>query len=200
MQRRQRSCLVRTTSLWSLLATPVQNEMRGAALPSRGGRRTKRKSRRFIGDIVHAPVFGRVSALNDEMRTVTLETHVYLPHAILAPVSGILVRIDVQHGTLLNGVFTAQCGKEAGLALSILCQKSGHIVQLTLVAKPHGATSRIRMSLAINDSLVAGAPIGYAGGTFETRLLLPPTGFLSAYVGVSVRGHRSVLGTVYRTL
>lgn len=197
MHRRQRSCLVRTTSLWSLLTSAVEKEMRAT---KRGAKRTKRKSRPFIGDIVHAPVYGRVSVLNDTMRSVTLETHVYLPHAILAPVNGILVHIETQHGTLLNGVFTAECDKEAGLALRIICDKSGHIVQLTLVAKPHRATSRIRMSLAVNDTLVAGAPIGYAGGTFDTRLSLPPTGFLSAHVGTSVHGHRSVLGTVYRTL
>lgn len=191
---------VRTASLWSLIARATASETpasRKEVVRRMKPRRFKAQSR-FVGDIVHAPVYGRVSVVNHDTNTVTLETPVYLPHAIIAPVHGTLVHIDANNGVLQNGMFIAERDKEAGLVLHIACKKSGQMIQLVLIVKPHGRTSRIRMPLNSTDTMRAGAVIGYAGGTFETRLLLPITTFLRTQIGANVCARRSTIAAVYR--
>ncbi len=194
MLHRSRSGILRATSMPSLVDRGVVLRTRSTTsrLSSKSRMRTQLLSKpRFIGDVVYAPVYGRVSAINHETYTLTLETHVYLPHMIVAPVDGSVTRIDVQNGKLLNGVFTAEHDKEAWLTVQILCLRSGCTLELVMVVKAHRVTSRMRMPLIVNDVLLAGAPIGYAGGTFETRIRLPPTTLVSTHVGASVRGFRN---------
>lgn len=203
MQRRQRGGILRTASMPSLVDRGVVLRTRSTTslLSSKSRMRTRLLSKpRFIGDVVNSPVYGRVSAINDETYTLTLETHVYMPHLIVAPVDGTVTRIDVQNGKLLNGVFTAEREKEAWLTVLIMCLRSGRTLELVVVAKAHRATSCMRMPLIVNDVLLAGAPIGYAGGTFETRIRLPPTTLVSTHVGASVRGIHNALATIYRSV
>lgn len=183
----------RAPNLWSLIA----RMSRPSTPPPLAPRRLDSRSR-FIGDVIFSPVHGRVAAINRTAVSITVETPVCAPHAILAPVCGTLVFIDTTSGTLQNGVFTTESGREAILTLHILCAKSQFMIQMMIVAKPHGATSRIRMPLATNATLRAGEVIGYAGRVFETRLLLPSTAYIGTRLRDSVHGRRTAMATICR--
>lgn len=159
-----------------------------------------RQKLRFVGDIVRSPVHGRVAATNFRLASLSIETPVYQPHTIVAPVDGTVLHIDACNGQLQNGLFASERDKEASLMLHILCAKSEQMITLVLVVKPHGATARLRLWLTPGGTLRTGTIIGYAGGKFETRVVFPPNVFLATQVGTDVHGLRSTLGTVYRTV
>lgn len=202
MHRRHRSRRVHTASLSSAIDRGSASSESKVSSRRRSDDRTQTrlvKKPRFTGDVVYSPVYGHVSAINSETYTLTLETHVFMPHAIIAPVDGIVKQIDTLGGTLLNGVFTAERDKEAILTVQIECLRSDRILHLTIVAKAHQATSRVLIPLVVKDVLIAGTPIGYAGGRFETRIRLPPTAVVSTHIGASVRGANNALATIYHS-
>lgn len=183
---------LRSSSLWSLLTsalvidTPVRERAKTHA--------------RFVGDVLRAPAHGRAVAVNPDAGTLVIETVSYLSHIISAPVSGKVLRIEEINGILCNGVFVCDRHRQACIILHIMCTKSSQTVQLTIVAHPHGATSRIRLLVAPYMFVEAGRTLAYAGGAFETRLTLPPTSFIGIEPGTTVYGIQTVIGNVYRSI
>ena len=187
-----RRARARTSSLWSLVkSTLVADVPRLAQRESRAA---------FVGDVLRSPVHGRVGSVSVDGTTVTFETACYLPHAIVSPVKGKLIRVEAMNGALCNGLFVADREKESCLVLHIICSKSAQTIELRIVAKPHGATSRMRLSVPLYSFVYDGQVLAYAGGTFETRLTLPVTSFVGVARLAVVHGKSTVIGNVYRTV
>ena len=184
--------LVRTASLWSLLTTKIA--------PASKTRKRSSSRARFVGDVLCSPVHGRAVAINYDAGTLLLETAGVSSRVISSPIDGQVVQIEASNGTLRHGIFSWERDKQASLTLHILCRRTYQIIQLALVTKPQGVTSRVRLFAKVLMQLTRGETIAYVAGIFETRLLVPPTSFLKIEPNANLSGAKTIIGTVISKL
>jgi len=171
--------------LWSMVASDfILNAMQVS----------QKKKHHLRSRLIYAPVHGRATFIDYYASVIVFETSSYQSHSILAPVSGKLFRLEHQNGVLYNSLFVANPNKEACLSLYYFCPVAAKTIHLMIVAKPHGATSRIRIHLQLNEKVDAGNVIGYAGGSFETRLTVPRSTHLRINRNETVHGTKSLIG------
>jgi hypothetical protein len=159
-------------------------------------KKPKRNPHALRLSMIYAPVNARTTFINYIESVIVFETSRLQSHAILAPVSGKLCKIEHQNGSMYNSVFVADSNKEGFLSLYFYCPVPKKTVHLMIVTKPHGVTSRVRIQLKRDACVGAGDTIGYAGGSFETRLTVPRSAQLRIKPNDTVHGRKSLVGSL----